>query len=221
MRGADTSAMIVWPLVNSGTADKFSLMVLPVTVICESSNRPSDAMYFISAGVPPIRYRSSITYCQVKRAVECDGTRTRPHVDTHACPTRLHACTHASTIKPISAPCPRASYLHNEAHKSNTGQGTSHKTVSVRTATGATTHTHTHTHAHTHTHTHTLREHTLRRTTPTPTETGTDTPAHTDAETDTAPCSTRTTHIVVFYRFSETHRPEKEPSRTPLVCRRA
>mmetsp|Transcript_8730 Transcript_8730/g.20602 ORF Transcript_8730/g.20602 Transcript_8730/m.20602 type:complete len:274 (-) Transcript_8730:948-1769(-) len=60
--GASTGRMIFWPSVRPGSASRFSLMVLPVTVIWESSIMFFSTRYFISAGVPPMFCTSSITY---------------------------------------------------------------------------------------------------------------------------------------------------------------
>ena len=50
---------IVWPGLSPGKSLRFSASVLPVTVMQSPLSKPSASKYFITAGVPPIEWRSS------------------------------------------------------------------------------------------------------------------------------------------------------------------
>ncbi len=63
MIGVSTGTITFWPLANPGRDVRFSSMVFPVTVMQLPLMKPFSRRYFITAGVPPMVWTSSITYC--------------------------------------------------------------------------------------------------------------------------------------------------------------
>ena len=63
LMGSASGRMIGCPSARAGQSARFSTTVRPVTVMQSPVMSPSCSRYFMTAGVPPIRCTSSITYC--------------------------------------------------------------------------------------------------------------------------------------------------------------
>ena len=62
LMGAPSGATMRWPSASGAAPSRFSAIVWPVQVRQSPSIRPSARRYFMTAGTPPARCRSSMTY---------------------------------------------------------------------------------------------------------------------------------------------------------------